>query len=90
MADGIFGFLIVASISTWCWLIVLSPRLRRRLNFRPPWYFGPRWAWLRPLKKQARAALEAMSLASGLVGALLFSMITVVWLVVGLYRYFAN
>jgi hypothetical protein len=90
MAAGITGFLIVASISTFCWLNVLSPRIRRRLNFRPRWPMGWFWGWVWPLKKQDRADLDAMSLASSLIGALLFSMITVVWLVVGLYRCFAG
>jgi hypothetical protein len=49
----------------------------------------PGW-WFWRLSKQERADMDAVSLASALVGALFFSMITVVFGVVVIYRFLVD
>jgi hypothetical protein len=77
--NGVFGFLVFLGISIFCWLMVLKPSFRRSQN-EPAYYF---WR----LKKQGRRDLDAMYLAASLVVAMLFSMITLVFVVVAIFRF---
>jgi hypothetical protein len=62
--------------------MVLRPRVRRKLD-EPGYDF---WR----LNKEGREAWDAMSLASHLIAAMAFSLITLVFLFVGVLRFFAS
>jgi hypothetical protein len=81
MVEGVIAFLIFAGISSYCWALVLRPKFRQRMS-------EPVGGWRR--SKQERADMDAVSLASALVGALFFSMITVVFGVVVIYRFLVD
>jgi len=80
--DGLFGFLVLLGMSVFCWLMVLKPSFRRSKN-DPAYYF---WR----LNKQGRRDLEGMYVAASVVGAMFFSLVTLVWLIVGVYRFFSH
>jgi len=80
--DGVFGFLIVVGTSIFCWFMALKPTFRRRQS-EPAYYF---WR----LTKQDRRDMDAVSQAVSLVGAMLFSMITLVWFIVGVVRFLSR
>ena len=78
MADTIFAFSVLIGGTTFCWLMVLSPRVRRRFS---------RWGYrFWRMNKQDRSDSDALGVAVNLVGALLFSLITIVFICVGVYR----
>jgi hypothetical protein len=80
--NGVFGFLVFLGISVVCWVMVLKPSFRRNKN-EPVYYF---WR----LNKQGRRDLDAMYLAASLVGAMLFSMITLVFVIVAISRFLSR
>ena len=80
--NDVFGFLVVLGISIFCWVMILKPSSRRKQN-EPAYHF---WR----LGKQDRHDLDAMSLAGFLVGALLFSMITLFWFIVAMVRFLSR
>ncbi|HZI86317.1 MAG TPA: hypothetical protein VFD48_05760 [Pyrinomonadaceae bacterium] len=78
MAENIITLLFLLGMSTFCWIMVLRPSARRKFN-EPGYHF---WR----LNKEGREGWDAMQLAGYLVGAMVFSIITVVFLFVGIYR----
>jgi hypothetical protein len=80
--DGFIGFVVVLGISIFCWIMVLRPTFRRKQN-EPGYDF---WR----LKKQDRRDMDAVSLAGSLVGAMVFSMITLVWVIVAIVRFLSS
>ena len=78
MAENIITFLFLLGMSTFCWIMVLRPSVRRKFN-EPGYHF---WR----LSKDARDGWDAMQLAASLVLAMAFSIITLVFLFVGIYR----
>ena len=78
MAENIIGFLLLLGMSTFCWIMVLRPSTRRKSN-EPGYHF---WR----LNKEGREGWDAMQLAGYLVGAMVFSIITLVFIFVGIYR----
>ncbi|HEY8225524.1 MAG TPA: hypothetical protein VIG25_09620 [Pyrinomonadaceae bacterium] len=78
MADNIITFLFLLGMSMFCWVMVLRPSTRRKFN-EPGYHF---WR----LSKDGREGWDAMQLAGYLVGAMVFSLITLVFLFVGIYR----
>ena len=83
--DGVFGFLVFLGISVFCWIMVFNPAFRRKQSEPRPWAY---YFWR--LKKQDRRDLDAMYLAGFLVGALLFSMVTLVWFIVAIVRFLSR
>jgi len=75
------AFLLFAGISVFCWVTVFRSSTRRKFD-QPGADF---WR----LSSQGREDWDAMSLASSLILAMVFSLITIVFLVVGIYRLFA-
>ena len=80
--DAVFGFLVVVGISIFCWFMALKPTFRRNQN-APAYYF-----W-RP-RKQERREMDAVSQAFSLVFAMLFSMITLVWVIIAVSRFLSQ
>jgi hypothetical protein len=78
MAENIITFLFLLGMSTFCWIMVLRPSTRRKFN-EPGYHF---WR----LSRDGREGWDAMQLAGYLVGAMVFSLITLVFLFVGIYR----
>jgi hypothetical protein len=78
MADTIFSFGVLIGASIFCWLLVLSPATRQRLG---------RWGYrFWRMNKQDRRDMDALGLAWHLVAAMFFSLVTIVFICVGLYR----
>ena len=82
MAENTIAFLFLLAMSTFCWVMVLRPSTRRKFNES-----GYRF-WR--LNKEGREGWDAMQLAGYLIGAMVFSLITFVFLVVGLNRLIAR
>ena len=78
MAESIIALLFLVGMSTFCWIMVLRPSTRRKFN-EPGYHF---WR----LDKEGREGWDAIQLAGYLVGAMLFSIITLAFLFVGIYR----
>ena len=78
MAENLITLLFLLGMSTFGWIMVLRPSARRKLN-EPGYHF---WR----LNKEGREGWDAMQLAAYLVFALVFSIITLVFLFVGIYR----
>lgn len=78
MAENIIAFLLLLGMSTFCWVMVLRPSTRRKFN-EPGYRF---WR----LSKEGREGWDAMHMAGYLIGAMVFSLITFVFLVVGINR----
>ena len=78
MAENVITFLFLAGVSTFCWVMVFRSSARRKSN-EPAYDF---WR----LSKQGREDWDAMSLAGYLIVAMVFSLITVVFVVVGIFR----
>jgi hypothetical protein len=78
MAENIITLLFFAGTSAFCWVMVCRSSARRKSN-EPAYHF---WR----LKAQGRQDWDAMSLAAYLVGALFFSLLTIVFVVIGVYR----
>jgi hypothetical protein len=78
MFENVFAFLIPIILSAFCWWMVLAPSTRRRFG-RPGYDF---WR----LNKEGRESWDAMALAAYLIGALFFSLLTLVFLVVAISR----
>jgi hypothetical protein len=78
MAENIISFLLLLGISIFCWVMVFRPSARRKIN-EPGYRF---WR----LDQEGREGWDAMQLAGYLIGAMVFSLIALVFLVVGIYR----
>jgi len=78
MTETIVAFLFLSGMSTFCWFMVFRPSTRRKFNQ------GAFRFWR--LSKEDREAWDAMYLAGYLVGAMIFSIMTLVFLFVGIYR----
>jgi hypothetical protein len=78
MTENIITFLFFLGMSTFCWVMVLRPSMRRKFN-EPGYHF---WR----LSKDRREGWDTMQLASYLVMAMVFSLITLVFLFFGIYR----
>jgi hypothetical protein len=78
MAENVITFLFSAGISTFCWAMVFRSSTRRKFN-EPGYHF---WR----LDKQGREDWDAMMLAGYLIGAMAFSLITLVFIGVGIYH----
>lgn len=78
MAENVFTLLFFAGISTFCWFMVFRSSARRKSN-EPAYDF---WR----LTKQGREDWDAGMLAGYLIGAMVFSLITLVFIGVGLYH----
>jgi hypothetical protein len=77
--DTVFSFVILIGGSTFCWLMVLSPATRRWFN---------RWSYrFWRMNKQDRRDMDALGLAWHLVAAMFFSLVTIIFICVGLYRW---
>ena len=82
MFDNIFSILILVGIGTLCWVMVFKPAARRKLN---------EWAyefWHVP--EEDRDSWEAVSLATNLILAMVFSLVIIVVIVVGISQWFGN
>ena len=77
-AENVFTFLFFLGISIFCWAMLGSSSTRRKFG-TPTYNF---WR----LRTQDRAGWDAMMLAAYLVGGLFFSLLTILFVVVGLYR----
>jgi hypothetical protein len=77
-AQDVITFLFLLGLSIFCWVMVFSSSTRRKFD-KPTYNF---WR----LNNQDRQDWSALSLAGYLVGGLFFSLLTVVVLVVGIYR----
>jgi len=78
MAENVIAFLFLGGMSLFCWLMVLPPSTRRKFSQ------GAYRFWR--LDKEGHEAWDAMYLAAYLVGAMIFSIITLAFLFVGIYR----
>jgi hypothetical protein len=78
MVENVFGFVILITMSAFCWWMVLKPSVRRKFG-KPGYDF---WR----LDKEARESWDGMQLAACLVGALFFSLFTIGFLVVAILR----
>ena len=78
MVENIVAFLFLAGLSMFCWLMVFRPSTRRKFNQ------GAYRFWR--LDKEGREAWDAMYLAGYLVGAMIFSIMTLAFLFVAIYR----
>jgi choline-glycine betaine transporter len=78
MAESIITFLFLAGVSTFCWVMVFRSSARRKSN-EPAYDF---WR----MTKQGREDWDAISLAGYLIIGMVFSLITLVFLVVGIVR----
>ena len=78
MADTIFSFAVLIGASIVCWVLVLSPSIRRRSN-----RWGNRF-WR--MNKQDGRDMDAFGWAWYLVAAMFFSLVTIVFVSVGVYR----
>jgi hypothetical protein len=78
MAENLFALLIPITISAFCWWMVLKPSARRK--------FGKSGYDFWRLDKEGRESWDAMQLAACLIGALFFSLVTIVFLVVAIIR----
>jgi hypothetical protein len=76
MAENVITFLFFAGISTFCWVMVFRVSARRKSN-------EPAYDLWR-LSKQGREDWDAMSLAGYLIVAMVFSVITLVFIAVGI------
>jgi hypothetical protein len=77
-AENVITFLFLLGVSIFCWAMVFSSSTRRKFD-KPAYNF---WR----LKAQDREDWSALSLAGYLVGGLFFSLLTLVFIVVGIYR----
>jgi hypothetical protein len=82
VAENIIPFLFLAGVSTFCRVMAVRTSARRKLD-------GPTYAFWR-LSKEGRESYDAMSLASYLILALVFSIVTLAAICVGVYRFFAD
>jgi len=78
MGQNILAFCVLVALSAFCWVLVVNPVLRRKLSTRS--------SILWRLSKQDREDSDAIWLAGSLVGATVFSLVTIVFLVVGISR----
>ena len=78
MAENVMTFLFFAGVSTFCWVMVFRSSTRRKFN-EPGYDF---WR----LTKQGREDWDAMYRAGYLIVAMVFSLITVVFVAVGIFR----
>jgi hypothetical protein len=76
VAENIIALLFFAGISTFCWVMVFRSSARRKSN-EAAYYF---WR----LTKQGREDWDAMSLAGYLIVAMVFSLVTLVFVVAGI------
>lgn len=77
MAESIIALLFLVGMSMFCWIRVLRPSTRRKFN-EPGYHF---WR----LNKEGREGWD-VQLAGYLVGAMVFSIIALVFLFVGTPR----
>ena len=77
-AGNVTSFLFLLGISAFCWAMVFSSSSRRKFD-KPTYNF---WR----LNAQERQDWSALSLAGYLVGGLFFSLLTLVYTIVGIYR----
>ena len=82
MAETVITLLFFAGISTFCWLMVFRSAARRKFN-KPGNDF---WR----LSKQGREDWDAGMWAGYLIGAMVFSLITLVFIVAGVYHLVAR
>ena len=66
-------------MSAFCWLLVFRPGLRRKVS-QPIWR----------VTKEGRETIDAVAMATNLILAMVFSLVTIVFIVVAVYRYFAQ
>ena len=77
-AENVSTFLFLLGMSVFCWLMVLKPSLREK--------FGRSRSRLWRLRKEDYEGWDAMMLAGYLVGAMSFSLLTLVLIFIGFYR----
>jgi hypothetical protein len=82
MAEDLITVLFLLGVSTFCWVMVLRPSTRQKFNI-PAYHF---WR----LNKEGREGWAAMQLAACVIGAMVFSLITLIFLFVGIYRLVAR
>ena len=80
--EKVLAFLIPIGLSVFCWWMVFDHSARRKSN-------EPGYDFLR-LNKEARETWDGLSLATSLIGALFFSLVSIVFVVVAIYRWFAE
>jgi hypothetical protein len=78
MAEKVITLLFFAGISTFCWVMVFRSSARRKSN-EPANHF---WRFT----KQGREDWDAMSLAGYLIVAMVFSLITLVFVAAGIFH----
>ena len=76
-----FSVFVLVGISAFCWLMVVNPSARRRFGEPPFTFFRMR------MSKEDRAMADGAAIAIYLVGALLFSIITIFAFVVAMSRW---
>jgi RsiW-degrading membrane proteinase PrsW (M82 family) len=80
MAENVFFFLFLIATSAFCWLMVFRSSARRQLS---------EWAWsFYRLDKEGRETWDAMSLVSSLIGAMVFSLLAIAFIIVAVSRFF--
>jgi len=82
VAKNVITFLFLLGLSVFCWAMVFSSSTRRKFD-KPTYNF---WR----LNSQDREDWSALSLAGYLAGAMFFSLLTLVLVVVGVYRFAAH
>jgi hypothetical protein len=82
VAENILAFLFLFGMSAFCWLMVLRPSLRQT--------FGARGFWFGRLREEDREGWDAMMFAAYLVVAMVFSLVTLAFLFMGIYRIFGQ
>jgi len=78
----VFTFLVLVGLSVYCWWMVVSETARRKSD-EPGYDF---WR----LSKEERESWDGLSIASSLIAALILSLASIVFVVVGVYRLFAE
>jgi hypothetical protein len=80
MVENVFGFLLLTGMSAFCWAMVFRPSARRKLNV-------PACCFYR-LDKEGCDNFDAMALVCYLVVAMVFSLMTITFIIVAVYRFF--